>query len=65
MNKDQAKGASKVLLGKVQRRTGKIIGSQRQQARGIAKQAEGAVQRRVGDVREAIKTPRRRSTRRR
>ena len=64
MNKDQAKGASKVALGKVQHKTGKLIGSRRQQARGIARQVEGVVQRRVGDVKEALE-PRKGSSRRR
>jgi uncharacterized protein YjbJ (UPF0337 family) len=55
MNKDQAKGAVKDAVGKVQRKTGEAIGSEEQQAKGLAKQAEGKAQKGVGNVKEAAK----------
>ncbi len=55
MNKDQVKGAVKDAAGKVQEKTGEIIGSKEQQAKGLAKQVEGKTQKSVGDVKEAVK----------
>jgi uncharacterized protein YjbJ (UPF0337 family) len=55
MNKDQVKGAIKDAAGKVQEKTGEIIGSEEQQAKGLAKQAEGKVQKGYGDAKEAVK----------
>lgn len=55
MNKDQAKGAAKRSVGKIQRVTGKLVGSRKQEVAGIAKQVEGRAQQRLGDVKEAIK----------
>ena len=55
MNKDQVKGAMKDAAGKVQEKTGAIIGSKKQQAKGLAKQMEGTAQKAVGDVKEAVK----------
>jgi uncharacterized protein YjbJ (UPF0337 family) len=54
MNKDQVKGAAKATVGKVQRATGKLVGSRTQQAKGIAKQVAGKTQQRLGDVKEAL-----------
>lgn len=54
MNKDQVTGAIKDVAGKVQEKTGEIIGSKEQQAKGLAKQVEGKVQKKVGDVKEAV-----------
>ena len=55
MNKDQVKGAMKDAAGKVQEKTGEIVGSQKQQVKGLAKQVEGTVQKKVGDVKEVLK----------
>lgn len=55
MNRDQIKGATKDAAGKVQEKTGALIGSKEQQAKGMAKQAEGTVQKKFGDAKEALK----------
>ena len=55
MNKDQVKGAMKDAAGKVQEKTGAIIGSKKQQAKGLVKQMQGTAQKAVGDVKEAVK----------
>ncbi len=60
MNKDQVKGAVKDAAGKVQQKTGELIGSSEQQAKGIAKQVEGKTQKGVGDAKEAVKDSTRR-----
>jgi uncharacterized protein YjbJ (UPF0337 family) len=58
MNKDQVKGSAKDIAGKVQEKTGKVIGSSEQEAKGLAKQVEGKVQKGVGDLKEDIKDSR-------
>jgi len=55
MNKDQVKGAVKDAAGKVQEKTGEVVGSSEQQAKGLAKQVEGKAQKAVGDVKEIVK----------
>ena len=55
MNKDQVKGAVKDAAGKVQRKTGEVIGSEEQQVKGLAKQVEGKAQKSYGDAKEAVK----------
>ena len=55
MHKDQVKGAMKDAAGKVQEKTGAIIGSRKQQAKGLVKQMQGTAQKAVGDVKEAVK----------
>ncbi len=55
MNKDQAKGAIKEAVGKMQTKTGQAIGSDSQQAKGVAKQVEGHIQKAVGDTKQAAK----------
>ena len=55
MNKDQVKGSIKDVAGKVQEKTGAVIGSTDQQVKGIAKQVEGKTQKAVGDVKEVLK----------
>lgn len=52
MNKDQVKGSVKQAAGKVQQKTGEVIGSEKQQVKGAAKQAEGKVQKAVGDLKD-------------
>lgn len=55
MNKDQVKGTVKEAAGKVQQKTGKMIGSSEQEAKGLATKLEGKVQQKVGDAKEALK----------
>jgi len=55
MNKDQVKGAAKDAAGKVQQKTGDVIGSTEQQAKGLAKQVEGKTQKNYGDAKEVLK----------
>jgi uncharacterized protein YjbJ (UPF0337 family) len=55
MNKDQVKGSAKQVAGKVQQKTGELIGSKEQQIKGVAKQVEGNVQKGYGDAKEAVK----------
>jgi len=55
MNKDQVKGAMKDAAGKVQQKTGELVGSQKQQTKGLVKQMEGTTQKAAGDVKEAVK----------
>jgi uncharacterized protein YjbJ (UPF0337 family) len=45
----------KDAAGKVQSKTGEIIGSPEQQAKGMAKQAEGKSQKKVGNAKETVK----------
>lgn len=58
MNKDQVKGAIKDAAGKVQEKTGAVVGSTEQQIKGLAKQVEGKAQKQVGDVKEVLKDAR-------
>ena len=55
MNKDQVKGVVKDVAGKVQEKTGEIIGSKSQQAKGLEKQVEGKAEKAIGDVKNAAK----------
>lgn len=55
MNKDQIKGAAKDIGGKIQEKTGKLVGSTEQQVKGLKHQVEGKVQQRVGNLKEAVK----------
>jgi uncharacterized protein YjbJ (UPF0337 family) len=55
MNKDQVKGAAKIVAGKVQEEAGNLIGSPKQVVVGLAKQVAGKAQKGRGDVKETIK----------
>ena len=55
MNKDQAKGVAKDIVGKVQEETGKLVRSKDQQAKGLVKQVEGKTEKAYGDAKEVIK----------
>ena len=55
MNKNQVKGAVKDAAGKVQQKTGELVGSDKQQVKGLVKQAEGKTQKAVGDIENAVK----------
>ncbi|HZM47172.1 MAG TPA: CsbD family protein [Burkholderiales bacterium] len=54
MNKDQVKGVTKQVVGKVQEQAGKLVGSKKQQIKGLSKQISGKVQESVGDVEQSI-----------
>ena len=58
MNKDQVKGAVKEATGKVQQKTGQLLGSSKQEAKGLATKLEGKAQKKVGNVKEALKDAR-------
>lgn len=58
MNKDQVTGTVKDAAGKVQEKTGQVIGSPDQQGKGIAKQIDGKTEKAVGDVKETLKEDR-------
>ncbi len=55
MNKDQVKGVTKDIAGKVQQDAGKLIGSKEQQAKGLQKQAAGKAEKTSGDAKEVVK----------
>ena len=55
MNKNQVEGAVKDAAGKVQQKTGQLVGSDKQQVKGLVKQAEGKTQKAVGDIENAVK----------
>lgn len=55
MNKDQATGAAKDVIGKVQEEAGKLTGNTNQEVKGLGKQIEGKLQKGVGDLKEAVK----------
>jgi uncharacterized protein YjbJ (UPF0337 family) len=54
MNKDQVKGVAKDVAGKIQEKTGKLVGSKEQQIKGLSKQISGKVQKGVGDVKQSV-----------
>ncbi|MBC7489411.1 MAG: CsbD family protein [Glaciimonas sp.] len=58
MNKDQVKGGVKEVAGKIQEKTGKLLGSNHQQAKGVEKQISGKIQENVGDIKKAAKDAR-------
>ena len=55
MNKDQVKGVSKDIAGKIQEEAGKLVGSKEQQAKGLQKQVEGKMEKTLGDAKEVVK----------
>lgn len=55
MNKDQIKGAAKIVVGKVQEEAGNLIGDPKQVVVGIAKQVAGRAQKGRGDIKATIK----------
>lgn len=55
MNKNQVEGAVKDAAGKVQQKTGELVGNDKQQVKGLVKQAEGKTQKAVGDIENAVK----------
>ncbi|MDB5769415.1 MAG: CsbD-like protein [Collimonas fungivorans] len=55
MNKDQVKGVSKDIAGKIQEEAGKLAGNKEQQAKGLQKQVEGKIEKSLGDAKEVAK----------
>jgi uncharacterized protein YjbJ (UPF0337 family) len=55
MNKDQVQGSVKDAAGKVQRKIGAAVGSEKQQAKGLGKQIEGKAQKAFGNAKESLK----------
>lgn len=55
MNKDQVKGVAKDIAGKVQEKTGEVLGDKQQQVKGMVKQVEGQSQKAKGDAKEVLK----------
>jgi uncharacterized protein YjbJ (UPF0337 family) len=55
MNKDQVAGAAKDAAGKVERKTGEAVGSDKMQVKGAVNQAEGKAQKAVGNAEEGVK----------
>ncbi|AMP00244.1 csbD-like family protein [Collimonas arenae] len=55
MNKDQVKGVSKDIAGKIQEGAGKLVGSKEQQAKGLKKQVDGKFEKSLGDAEELVK----------
>lgn len=55
MNKDQMKGTIKDNAGKVQRKIGEAVGSDKQQVKGMEKQIEGKAQKAFGNIKENVK----------
>lgn len=54
MNRDQMKGSFKDAAGKIQRKFGQMVGSNRQEASGVATQAEGKTQKTAGNVTDTL-----------
>jgi uncharacterized protein YjbJ (UPF0337 family) len=50
MNKDQAKGHMKDMVGKAREKLAGLIGNRKEQAKGMANQAEGKLQKGYGDA---------------
>ena len=55
MNKDQVKGVAKDVVGKVQEKAGKLVGSEEQQIKGLSKQISGKIQKGAGDIEQSVK----------
>jgi uncharacterized protein YjbJ (UPF0337 family) len=54
MNKDQVKGVAKDVVGKIQEKAGKVVGSKEQQIKGLSKQISGKAQKGLGDVKQGV-----------
>jgi len=55
MNKDQVKGLTRYVAGKVQEHAGNLIGSPEHVVKGLRRQVAGKAQKGRGDVRQIIK----------
>ena len=56
MNKDQAKGHAKDMMGKARQKVGQLTGNRSEQAKGLAKRAEGKLQKGVGDAKSVSRS---------
>jgi uncharacterized protein YjbJ (UPF0337 family) len=54
MNKDQVKGTTKDVAGKVQEEAGRLVGSEDQQVKGLSKQVNGKIQKGIGDAEQTV-----------
>ena len=54
MNRNQIKGGLKDAAGKIQRKFGQMVGSERHETRGVTTQAEGKTQKTAGDVTDTL-----------
>jgi uncharacterized protein YjbJ (UPF0337 family) len=54
MNKDQVRGGTENLKGRVKEAAGVLTGNKSQEAEGAADRAKGAVQKTVGDVKHSV-----------
>jgi uncharacterized protein YjbJ (UPF0337 family) len=55
MNKDQLKGTTKEVAGKIQEEVGKLIGNKEQRQKGLKKQIDGKIEKTQGDFKEIVK----------
>jgi uncharacterized protein YjbJ (UPF0337 family) len=55
MNKDEVKGKMKDVVGRAERKLGKVTGNMKTEARGVARQAEGKVQQIFGKAKDSIR----------
>jgi uncharacterized protein YjbJ (UPF0337 family) len=55
MNKDQAKGHVKDMVGKARQKVGSLTGNRSEQAKGLGNRAEGKLQKGVGDLKNATR----------
>jgi uncharacterized protein YjbJ (UPF0337 family) len=58
MNKNQAQGFAKNIVGKVQEEAGKLVGNKEQEAKGLQKQVSGKAEKHLGDIKEVVKDAR-------
>ncbi len=54
MNKEQVKGVSKEIVGKIQKNAGKLVGNKSQEIKGIEKETSGIIEKKIGDVEQAV-----------
>jgi uncharacterized protein YjbJ (UPF0337 family) len=54
MNRNQVKGATKDVAGKIQQKMGELTGNKTQQVKGAANQVAGKVQKGIGNVEQAL-----------
>lgn len=54
MNQDQIKGNIKDAAGKLQQKTGELLGNEKQQEKGVENQVEGQAQKIVGNVKDSF-----------
>lgn len=55
MNKQQVKGATNEVTGKVKKEVGKAMGDTTLQAKGAAREVKGKAQKTVGNAKETLK----------